>query len=99
MAEQGNNVQWRLSALERRVDQMEERSELLTTLRIELREVKKEVHDLVESNRQRDDRDRAQSAQAAQDKKADRRWQLTVMAAWASAIIAAIAIIVPLLVG
>jgi len=80
------------------MDKVEERSEMLTSVRIELRELKKDVSELVASAHDRDVDEKQRQLQQVRDRKADRKWQLTVMAAWASAIIAAIAIIVPLLV-
>ena len=92
-------MQWRLQSLEKRVDSIETRSEHLTQLRFEVKELKNDVAEILKREKDRDQSERRQREQAVKDKKADRKWQLTVMAAWASAIIAAIAIIVPLLVG
>lgn len=92
-------MQFRLQSLEKRVDAIEARSELLIQLQFEMREVKQDVAEILRREKERERAEQTSRRQAVQDRKADRKWQLTVMAAWASAIIAAIAIIVPLLVG
>jgi cytochrome c-type biogenesis protein CcmH/NrfG len=99
MAEPGNNVQWRLQSLEKRMDTQEKRVEQYAELHFQLREVKGDVREILRRERERDQGERESRLQQTRDRKADRKWQLTVMAAWASAIIAAIAIIVPLLVS
>jgi cytochrome c-type biogenesis protein CcmH/NrfG len=100
MAEgQTNGVQWRLHSLERRVETIEHRSEQYTELQFELRELKGDVAEILKREKERDATERRQREQQVRERKADRKWQATVLAAWASAIIAAVAIIVPLLVG
>jgi vacuolar-type H+-ATPase subunit I/STV1 len=101
LAEQGqtNGVQWRLSSLERRVDRVEERSELLTSLRIEVREVKKDLEGFLTEQKIRDKADETRQLQMERDRKQDRKWQIGIAVAMVTAVIAAMAIIVPLLVG
>jgi len=94
-----NGVQWRLRSLEGRVSRIEQRDELLTELKYEVQELKRDVEKVLRSEQQRDIEEQRAREQATRDRRADRKWQLTVLAAWASAIIAAIAIIVPLLVN
>lgn len=99
MADEPNNIQWRLQALERRMDSLEERSELLTTLRIEVREIKKDMEELVSASKLRELQEHDQRIQSERDKKADRKWQIGIAFATVSAVIAAVAIIVPILAG
>jgi hypothetical protein len=100
MAEgQTNGVEWRLRSLEKRMDTQEKRVEQFAELHFQLREVKSDVADILRREDERVKAEQRSYAQALRDRKADRKWQLTVMAAWASAIIAATSIIVPLLVS
>ncbi len=78
---------------------IEQRTEILTELRLKVDDCLSELNEIKHTDVMRAEAERRQREQSAKDRKADRKWQLTVMAAWASAIIAAIAIIVPLLVG
>jgi hypothetical protein len=96
---QANGVQWRLMSLERRMEALETRTEILTELRLKVDECLADLEAIKHANERQLEAERRQRDQQVRDRKADRKWQLTVMAAWASAIIAAIAIIVPLLVG
>ena len=99
MAGETNGVQWRLQSLERRMEAMEHRTEILTELRLKLDECLSDVQAIGVRDEARARAEASQRDQAVRDRKADRKWQMTVLAAWASAIIAAVAIIVPLLVG
>jgi type IV secretory pathway component VirB8 len=85
--------------LERRVDRVEERSELLTSLRIEVREVKKDLEGFLTEQKIRDKVDETRRLQMERDRKQDRKWQIGIAVAMVTAVIAAMAIIVPLLVG
>jgi hypothetical protein len=97
VSEPNNGVQWRLHSIEGRVDRLEERSELLTSLRIEVREVKKDLEDYLRDQKARDKASEIQRVQEQRDRKADRKWQIGTALAMVMAIIAAMAIIIPLL--